>query len=58
MSTRRDFVKTTALASAGISTLPSWANAYRSSGSKDVLNVGLIGVGLRDQSLAKFIAAG
>ena len=47
MSTRRDFVKTTALASAGISTLPSWANAYRSSGSKDVLNVGLIGVGLR-----------
>ncbi|MDG1063177.1 MAG: Gfo/Idh/MocA family oxidoreductase [Flavobacteriaceae bacterium] len=47
MSSRRNFVKTTALASASLSVLPSWASAINTSESSDLLKVGLIGVGLR-----------
>jgi predicted dehydrogenase len=47
MSSRRDFVKKTTIAGAGITLLPSLALAAGSSTSKDTLNVGLIGVGLR-----------
>lgn len=47
MSTRRDFVKKTALVGTGITLLPNLTFASGLGSTKDKLNVGLIGVGLR-----------
>lgn len=45
MNTRRDFLKNTTLASAGLFAIPSFASQYFS--ENDKLNVAMIGVGLR-----------
>ncbi len=47
MSSRRDFVKKTAIAGAGITLAPQLTFGKELSSSKEKLNVGLIGVGLR-----------
>jgi len=47
MTSRRKFIRNTALASAGMSVLPNLASAMYAPKLKEVLNVGLIGVGLR-----------
>ncbi|MGB1246081.1 MAG: Gfo/Idh/MocA family oxidoreductase, partial [Flavobacteriaceae bacterium] len=47
MTTRRDFVKNTALAGAAFSTLPGWSLNVVSERTEEKLRVGLIGVGLR-----------
>ncbi|MCH9661912.1 MAG: Gfo/Idh/MocA family oxidoreductase [Bacteroidetes bacterium] len=47
MGSRRDFVKQTALAGAGISLVPHVALGNTSSNQLKTLNIGLIGVGLR-----------
>jgi len=47
MTTRRDFVKNTALASAALTTLPGWSLNGASTNFEEKLRVGLIGVGLR-----------
>jgi predicted dehydrogenase len=47
MSSRRNFIRNTALATAGMSVLPTLASTMYAPSSKEELNVGLIGVGLR-----------
>jgi len=47
MGTRRDFVKKTAIVSAGIALAPNLTFGTNFNSSKEKLNVGLIGVGLR-----------
>lgn len=47
MSSRRDFVKQTAIVGAGIALAPQLSFGNNFSNGKDTLNVGLIGVGLR-----------
>ena len=47
MSTRRTFIKKSAIAGAGISILPNLSFAIGNSNKKDKLKVGMIGVGLR-----------
>ncbi len=47
MSSRRDFVKKGALATAGVALLPNLTFGSALSEAKETLNVGLIGVGLR-----------
>ena len=45
MNSRRDFLKNTSLASAGLLVVPSFATQHFN--ENDKLNVGMIGVGLR-----------
>ena len=47
MSSRRDFVKKTAIIGAGITIAPSLTFGNNNESSKDRLNVAFIGVGLR-----------
>ncbi len=47
MTTRRDFVKNTALAGAALTTLPGWSLNAAATNLEEKLRVGLIGVGLR-----------
>ena len=47
MNSRRDFVKKTAIAGAGISIVPNLSFAYNFKAPKQKLNVAFIGVGLR-----------
>jgi len=47
MSSRRKFIKNTAIVGAGISVLPNIASGFYPNTLKEILNVGLIGVGLR-----------
>lgn len=47
MTSRRNFIRNTALVGAGMSVLPNLASAMYTSTIKEELNVGLIGVGLR-----------
>ena len=47
MSTRRDFVKKTAIIGAGIAVAPNFTFGVDFNTSKEKLNIGLIGVGLR-----------
>ncbi len=47
MTSRRNFIRNTALVGAGMSVLPNLASAMYTSNLKEELNVGLIGVGLR-----------
>ncbi|MEX0360483.1 MAG: gfo/Idh/MocA family oxidoreductase, partial [Allomuricauda sp.] len=47
MSSRRSFVKTTAMASAGISMMPNITFATERKNSNNKLGLGFIGVGLR-----------
>ncbi len=47
MNSRRNFIRNTAIAGAGLSMLPNMTTAMYTSNSKEELNVGLIGVGLR-----------
>lgn len=47
MNHRRDFIKKTTLAGAGMATLPNLAFGISKTGMKSKLNVGMIGVGLR-----------
>ncbi len=47
MTTRRNFVKNTALAGAALTTLPGWSLNTTSTAVEEKLRVGLIGVGLR-----------
>ncbi|NNJ89110.1 MAG: Gfo/Idh/MocA family oxidoreductase [Eudoraea sp.] len=47
MNSRRNFIRNTAIVSAGMSVLPNLASAIYPANIKEELNVGLIGVGLR-----------
>ncbi|MFV0541377.1 MAG: Gfo/Idh/MocA family oxidoreductase [Aestuariibaculum sp.] len=47
MSTRRDFIKKTAIAGAGMAVLPNLSFGIGKGGAADKLRVGMIGVGLR-----------
>ncbi len=47
MTSRRNFIRNTAIVGAGMSVLPNLASAMYAPKPKEVLNVGLIGVGLR-----------
>lgn len=47
MTSRRDFVKKSAIATAGLTLLPHLAMPFTNFVKKEILNVGLIGVGLR-----------
>ena len=47
MTSRRNFIRNTALVGAGMSVLPNLASAMYTPTIKEELNVGLIGVGLR-----------
>jgi len=47
MTSRRNFIRNTAIVGAGMSVLPNLASAIYAPKPKEVLNVGLIGVGLR-----------
>ena len=47
MNSRRNFIRNTAIVGAGMSVLPTMASAMYTPNSKEELNIGLIGVGLR-----------
>ncbi len=47
MNSRRNFIRNTAIVGAGMSVLPNLASAMYTPNTKEELNVGLIGVGLR-----------